>query len=421
MIGPWTWFQLTNAASGLLFVALGLAVARVGARERANAAFAAFAIAFGLAWLAINLGTTGSTFDPPRDGAEAASLAVYAACLLGAAGALLVLAARFPAPPAPADRRVFLAGAAFALATAALLAASALRAPSTHAVNRLAVVGDAAVVSGMLGAAALFALRYPGGNRHASAYAVMAAALAVPAAFSSAIGFGFFVRHNGAGVAAPDLLDGAALLAPSLLLAVLWLGAALRAPAHAATARNVALVTLGALLAGAVAARFAAANGDHWGFGATRTAGVVILAYAIVRHQLLGIDVKLRWTISRGTIGASFVAVFFVVSEGAQALLGASQGPVVGVLAAGALVFALAPLQRVAERIAHAAVPVAGGAPSDAESAYRAAVRIALRDGVLTQEEERALLRLAEHAGISATRALAIHEEMERAGPAPPA
>ena len=150
-----------------------------------------------------------------------------------------------------------------------------------------------------------------------------------------------------------------------------------------------------------------------------------LVGYALLRHQLFGIDVKIRWTLSKTTIAAAFIAVFFIASEIAQEYLGETLGSAyVGIAAAGALVFALAPLQRVAERLAERAIPVAdgpaltapssGGAASGSERLFRDALRLAVRGGRLTREEEATLHRLAEALRIRPGRAHEMLADAER-------
>jgi hypothetical protein len=132
---------------------------------------------------------------------------------------------------------------------------------------------------------------------------------------------------------------------------------------------------------------------------------------------------KLRWTISRGTVAAAFIAAFFLASEGAQILFGAGN-EWVGLAAAGALVFAMAPLQRAAERLAKKAVPIEGDPPStprsladtkraEHEDAYQRALRLALRDRVLAREDERELVLIASRLGIAPERAFVLRDEVE--------
>ena len=149
--------------------------------------------------------------------------------------------------------------------------------------------------------------------------------------------------------------------------------------------------------------------------GFARTFEVVLVAYAILRLQYLGIDAKVRFGISKTTVAAVFLAVIFLVSEGAQVVFGEGN-EWLGLAAGGALVFALAPLSRFADRVAEAAVPSGEGQPtllSQAEEVYAAAVRRYLRDGTIDADEEVQLADIAEHMGIGAGRAVRIRQEVE--------
>lgn len=201
----------------------------------------------------------------------------------------------------------------------------------------------------------------------------------------------------------------------------LWLLASARASTAEAAraARDAALasvaIPLAVMVIGVV---FADADASAWSV-VHGIAGILFMAalvYVVLRHQVLGLDVKVRWTLSRGTIAAAFVAAFFVAGEGAQILFG--QGNEwVGLIAAGALVFAMAPLQRAAERLAEKAIPSANPAsPSEGrgEASYRKAVRLAIRDRRLTREEEAHLHELARDMGIDGARAHAILIEVEQ-------
>lgn len=147
--------------------------------------------------------------------------------------------------------------------------------------------------------------------------------------------------------------------------------------------------------------------------------GTLLLLYSLLRHQLFGLDRKVRFVLSRSTVAAAFVAVFFLASEGAQLVFG-REDQVVGLLAAGALVFVMAPLQRAAERFAERAVPETTQdpptIPTEKEEMYRDAVRLALRDRTLTRAEERHLFRLARGLGLTPDRAHEILVEIENEG-----
>ena len=143
----------------------------------------------------------------------------------------------------------------------------------------------------------------------------------------------------------------------------------------------------------------------------------LLAAYALVRHSLFDIDVRIKWGIRQGTLAAIFVGVVFVASESAATFFQGSIGPYAGIAAAGLLVFLLAPLQRVAERVADAAMPGTRGLAErpDAEGAYRTALDLALADGVISRVEERALARLQSQLRLDPERALALREEAEAA------
>lgn len=130
----------------------------------------------------------------------------------------------------------------------------------------------------------------------------------------------------------------------------------------------------------------------------------VLLAYGILRTQLFDIDLHVHRTVQASTLAAAFVAVFFVASEAAQGFFQSSLGPVVGLVAAGALVFVLAPLQRAAERVASAAVPQASASPEYLSfrkmQVYQAALDEVLADGVLTEKDRRVLRALRGRLGI---------------------
>lgn len=136
-----------------------------------------------------------------------------------------------------------------------------------------------------------------------------------------------------------------------------------------------------------------------------------MVGYAILRTQLFDIDIKVKWTLRRSTVAGIFVAVFFVVSEGAQEFFAdqAGFGPWLGILAAGALVFAISPLQRLAERVSDAAMPGVEDTREyrerRKETIYRAQLEELLMDANVTAKERGALLRLQEDLGLDGDQA----------------
>lgn len=136
-----------------------------------------------------------------------------------------------------------------------------------------------------------------------------------------------------------------------------------------------------------------------------------LLAYGILSTQLFEIELHVKWTLRRGSVAAAFFGVFFVVSEGAEQIFSSRWGPFAGLLAAGLLVFALSPLQRVADRFAEAAMPGVVDTTEYREARrrdiYRNAVEGALQDGIITDAERRVLAGLASDLGLTP---LDVHE-----------
>jgi len=144
---------------------------------------------------------------------------------------------------------------------------------------------------------------------------------------------------------------------------------------------------------------------------------VPLIAYGILRTQLFDIDLKIRWTIKQSTVAAAFVAMFYVVSEGADRLLSSELGNIFGLLASALVVFFLAPLQRFAERVAGAAMPKTENTPEYAMfrklQVYEAALTEALPDGEISERERVLLDRLRDSLGISVIDADTIEAELQ--------
>jgi hypothetical protein len=130
----------------------------------------------------------------------------------------------------------------------------------------------------------------------------------------------------------------------------------------------------------------------------------LLVGYGILTAQLLDIDLKVRWTIKQGTVAAAFLAVFFLVSEGSTMFLSNALGNVLGLLASALLIFAFAPLQRAAERVAERAMPGVHDTPEYASyrklQVYAAALESAYQDAELTPRERAMLSSVAESLGL---------------------
>lgn len=148
---------------------------------------------------------------------------------------------------------------------------------------------------------------------------------------------------------------------------------------------------------------------------------VPLIAYGILRTQLFDIDLRIRWTIRQSTLAGLIVAIIYLISEGADRFLSSELGNVAGLLAAGVVVFFLAPLQRFAERVASVAMPNTENTPEYAAfrklQVYEAALAEAMQGGI--SEKERALLNhLRESLSVSAVDAETLERELRAQQPA---
>lgn len=143
---------------------------------------------------------------------------------------------------------------------------------------------------------------------------------------------------------------------------------------------------------------------------------VVLTAYGVASSHLLDIELRVKWTVERGTVAAVFVAVFFVVSEGAQTMLSERLGHWIGLLVMGALIFVLAPLQGAGKRLASAALPGVQDTPEYRSfrrlQIYGEAVAAALEDGQISPVERAILRRLATSLDLHPQEAADLEDEL---------
>lgn len=200
-----------------------------------------------------------------------------------------------------------------------------------------------------------------------------------------------------------DTLAGAGTLLLVLGIAIIAAARVLRGTDRDARRLAILIVVGFAAAIPQLVVPLAQANAVHLAIDAV---SLLFLWYGVARYRVLDVDVSLRRGVIGGTIAAAFLAVFFIVSEIAQVFLSQRYGPYLGVAASGALVFALAPLARLGERIGASALPRATGTETYLAyrkmELYRVALEGALQDGVASPREARALVRLREELGITA-------------------
>ncbi|HET6404977.1 MAG TPA: hypothetical protein VFH78_10045 [Candidatus Thermoplasmatota archaeon] len=141
----------------------------------------------------------------------------------------------------------------------------------------------------------------------------------------------------------------------------------------------------------------------------------LLIAYGVLRAQLFDIDLRLKRTIRQSTIAGVLVGAFFIVSEATQQIAAERMGPMLGIVAAGALVFAMSPLQRLADRLSDAAMPsvrdTAEYRTVRKREVYRAALESVMTDGKVTPAERAVLATLADELGLGAREVLDIETE----------
>ncbi|MEA3137115.1 MAG: hypothetical protein QOC71_1396 [Thermoplasmata archaeon] len=129
-----------------------------------------------------------------------------------------------------------------------------------------------------------------------------------------------------------------------------------------------------------------------------------LVAYALVRHRLFSIDVKIKWTISRGTIAVIFLGLFFATSKVVENVLNERFGLLFGGISAGVLLFAISPLEKFGHRIAHAVMPnvrsAADIAHDDRLRLFEEQARLVWSDGTMGRRERRLLDNLRERLGL---------------------
>lgn len=255
--------------------------------------------------------------------------------------------------------------------------------------------------------------------------ALVAAAFVVAALFESAITLAVWARVGfdaafAAFAASPWTTLGFAARALGAVPAVAGL-AVLRAAAPSSRA----VILAAAAAASGVLVGVAPASLDGamavltglWGL-----AMPALVAYALLKHRLFDLDLRLRWTLHRGTVATAFFAAFLVVSEVAENFLDEKLGLLAGGAAAGLLLFALHPIQRASERLAHAALPRAKRVDEmrrdERLELYRAQVSLAWADGALDRSERLLLEQLRVRLDLTLEEAAPLEREAALAAPA---
>jgi hypothetical protein len=144
-------------------------------------------------------------------------------------------------------------------------------------------------------------------------------------------------------------------------------------------------------------------------------AGGIMLVRGLLRYQLFDFDLKVKWTLQRGTVAAIILGAFFIVAQVAQNYLAGALGWLAGGIAAGALLFAIRPIEHFAARLSDRAMPKTTGSPDYIAyrklEVYRAAVESEIETHGQDHQEHAVLERLRIKLGISREDADALQRE----------
>lgn len=132
----------------------------------------------------------------------------------------------------------------------------------------------------------------------------------------------------------------------------------------------------------------------------------VLVAYALVRHQIFGLDLRAKWAIRQSTLVGAFAVVYLLASQGAQRYLADRASVAVGLAATGGLALAFLPLMRRAERFADALFPGVERSSAYLDARRLDHYRVALeenleRDGSLRRGAQPRLARLRRELGLT--------------------
>ncbi len=150
---------------------------------------------------------------------------------------------------------------------------------------------------------------------------------------------------------------------------------------------------------------------------------VALLAYGVLRFQLFDLDLKLKFALQQGTVGAVIATAFFAGSELLESVVPV-HGTLLGLAAAGIIVLLVRPLQRLAERFADRVMGGISSRPGYLEDrkheVYRAALEGALEDGAVSERERGILARVREQLSIPVATAERLEREVIALLPATP-
>ncbi len=420
MAGGFDIGALPNYVASALMVGLAVLLLVIDIKGRVNRAFAAFLLArgFGLSisTLSIGLANAGSAW---ATAASRAGLVLH----LATVSALVFFIAVYPERRGVIARRpvafwLFITTSLGLIAwfLADACAMSCADAAGLEHFGPLALLNLSMVMGLGAYSFATERARAPPGPRQ-SALALVAGAFAVNALYDAARALAALttglVRGSGAVTAGdvPDVFYWAWLSAPVIgavpaVIAMVLIGRVYGLPILAFGAAAVASgvfvgVTAGAALGGVVLLIQ----------GLWRLTIPLLVAYAILRYQVVDFDTTARRAVGTGVIVVLVLGTFALVSEVTAEFLNESAGLAVGGMAAALLFLVQGFVSKGAKRMADKLVPF--DTPREVDESFCIAVEMALIDGRITRAEERHLAVLADRLGLDAARAFDLRGVVE--------
>lgn len=145
---------------------------------------------------------------------------------------------------------------------------------------------------------------------------------------------------------------------------------------------------------------------------------IPIVAYGILSVRLLNIQLQVRKGVKRGLMAAAFVALYFLITEGAATFLSDQFGSVLGLIGATLVVLLLTPLQKMADWFSKELVTVDESTEYKSYrklQMYATAVEDALAHGDLGPSQRALLDRLRESLQLSPENAARIEADLLQA------
>ena len=132
---------------------------------------------------------------------------------------------------------------------------------------------------------------------------------------------------------------------------------------------------------------------------------IPIMAYGILSLQMLDIEIRLKSTIKNSVLAGMFLAMFYLISEGANELLSDQLGGIIGFAASAMLTLFLTPLHKWADRfsskLVSADIDEAGYSDARSLQMYNAAVEETLAYGEMGKSQIALLDRLRDSLNVS--------------------